>query len=279
MSKLQISELEKYALWLAHCMKCFYCGEPISYAELEVDHIIPKYLLDHPGEYQGIDKKYGLSMDFPGFVINGSCNQVPAHGGSCNRRKGSSLFPKHTTLFYLSLVHRTLPRVEGELFLLKRNRRKEKALVELAAAVERSDLCEEDILKHLYLLQRKGVADQPLVVAIGLNLYELFEENLLPEKAPTETPALYDWLEEGLAAQLSAALSTHFHYTEPSHRNGECLTVRIAFPGLNPEELPRYFRPCWEILEVMDFYDLYGQPYEELYSSSSGKRDIQDYPA
>lgn len=124
MSKQRISDLERYALWHAYGKKCFYCGEPISYTALEVDHVIPECFLDRPSEYERISEEYGLCKDFPGFVINGLCNRVPAHGGSCNRRKGLSLFPKHVTLYYLSLVHRTLPRVEGELFLLKKNRRK-----------------------------------------------------------------------------------------------------------------------------------------------------------
>jgi hypothetical protein len=267
MSKQRISELERYALWRAYGMKCVYCGEPIAYSECEVDHVIPQCFLDHTEDYERIVKEYGLSEDFPDFVINGPCNWVPAHGGSCNRRKGSSLFPKGTTLYYLSSIQRKLPRVENGLFLLRKNRRWENALARVAVAMECSDLSEDDVLEYLYWLRRRAIPEQPLVVAIGLNLDELFEENLLPDSAPADPPALYDWLEDDLAAQLKAALSTHFHYTEPSHRDGECVTVRIALPRLNPEELPRYFWPCWEILEVTDFYDLYGEPYEERYSS------------
>jgi hypothetical protein len=71
--------------------------------------------------------------------------------------------------------------VESELFLLRKNRRKDKALAELAVAVERSDVCKEDILELLDQFCRRYFVAQPLVVSIGLNLHELFEEDVLPE--------------------------------------------------------------------------------------------------
>jgi len=233
---------------------------------MAVDHVVPERLIAHPEERVAVDHDYALSDAFPDFAINSLQNWVPTHGGAgCNARKGGELFNKATTLYYLGLVHRNLPRVEAELFLLRKNRQKDNMLGQLAVAREHKIVSQADILGLVASMEQYFEKVEPLLIAFGLNVYELFEENLLPDDAPLDFPDLYDWLEEHLEAQLKASVSTPFHQTELSLRDGECLTVRIVFPDVNPSEIPRHPDPNWEILEVFNFYDIYGIPYSEAF--------------
>lgn len=94
MSKTRISDTLRLAIYEAYQGKCFYTGEPVSYIDFEVDHIIPESLAP---EIENIKKRLGLEDD---FHINSVENLVPSRPG-INLRKNDELFSDNTLLLYL----------------------------------------------------------------------------------------------------------------------------------------------------------------------------------
>lgn len=86
MAKYRFKTEQRFALWKASDRKCFWCGEPMVFREVTVDHIFPERLLNEPQELQRIAAEYGLGTE---FAINDFCNWVPAHG-RCNQEKGTT---------------------------------------------------------------------------------------------------------------------------------------------------------------------------------------------
>src|SRR5258707_10134483 len=85
------------ALWEAHSKKCFYCGEPLRFPDVQLDHIIPFGLTSDPPTLAATLSEFGLPADFD---LDGSLNLVSAHA-RCNRAKGDSLFEQTSALFFL----------------------------------------------------------------------------------------------------------------------------------------------------------------------------------
>ncbi len=129
----------RYALWRAYEMKCFYCSRPVEFADLTIDHILPRNLAENSNELARILDDYGIISTFPSFSIEGLSNQVPAHGPSCNLPKSDAVFPKHAALFYLTLAYEKLPRVSKELDRLSVTARRGNVLAELAMLLEQGD--------------------------------------------------------------------------------------------------------------------------------------------
>ncbi len=89
------------------------------------------------------------------------------------------------------------------------------------------------------------------VAVLGANVTELLNQRLLPNHAPREYPRLCDWLERDLLKKLSRGRIRNPAFTEPSQRNGETLSVRIAF-NWNPDKEPLDLGNLewWEVLEI-----------------------------
>ncbi len=94
MSKTKIANALRLAIYEAYKGRCFYTGEPVSYIDFEVDHIIPESLT---AKLENIKKRIGLGDD---FHINSVENLVPSRPG-INLRKNGELFSDNTLLLYL----------------------------------------------------------------------------------------------------------------------------------------------------------------------------------
>ncbi len=79
MSDYSFSEEQKVSIWRADGEKCFYCRIPVSYSDLQVDHIVPEKV---PAEE--LLKLQPILP--PSFDINSIPNWVTCHQG-CNIRK------------------------------------------------------------------------------------------------------------------------------------------------------------------------------------------------
>lgn len=277
MAKYKISYAQKYALWRAYDMKCFYCERPLDFRNVTIDHVIPEYLDKEENEdnWKKIKIEYDLEENFPHFSINDYCNWVPSDGTGCNFRKGGTLLPKKVTLFYLSQVQKQLPKVAKELARLARNRKEGRVLGELSVALEENTLSETHVMELLRNLEFERTREEPLVITLGLAIDTLFEEQLLPE-LPDEMIGNYvtlcDWLEKDLSDKLRSLSSYSFHYAEASARNGDTLSVRLVFPELSLDEFDKLelhkiqtVIPWWEILEITNFYQVYRLTYQEAY--------------
>lgn len=88
MSKRTFSQKEKAAVFKAHNGICHFCRYPCDLDEMQVDHVIPERLLDHPEELQGLIDYYGLPSN---FRINSFENWAPIHL-KCNNIKADKVY-------------------------------------------------------------------------------------------------------------------------------------------------------------------------------------------
>ena len=231
---------------------------------MAIDHIIPQSLSDHPGDLRQLRIDYDIDDNIPNFQINDFCNWVPAHP-HCNTRKGAQVFPKKLTLLLLQEVQRSLPRVRRELETVARQRSMSHLLGSLAVALEKEHVEVQEVQRLVRDVEKRRHADEPLVITFGLTIEDVLESDLLPPIVPREYPYLCDWLEQRLVAQLHSIISTPFHYTQASARSGECLSVRIVFPGVDLAELEGFHSPWWQILEAANFWDIFGEGYASVF--------------
>ncbi len=263
----------RYALWRSFDMKCFYCWRPIDIRDVEIDHVLPQSLEANPAQLSEVEQEYEIRETFPDFSINGLTNLVPSCGANCNGRKGDRLLPKPVTLFYLSLVHRHLPKVQKELTRLARRARKSKVFGDMGVALESGTITVSEVLEFLENFEFECIRDKPLIITFGLVVAETLEMRGIPSEAVIPYPPFCDQLEIELDDILRDSTSYSFHSSEASSRTGETLSVRLVFPELDLEDLHKLplarveeFMPWWEILEVTDFYQVYGQPYQDAYN-------------
>lgn len=88
MSKRTFSQKERAAVFKAHNGICHFCGYPCDLDEMQVDHVIPERLLDHPEEPQDLLDYYGLPSN---FRINSFENFAPIHV-KCNNIKADKIY-------------------------------------------------------------------------------------------------------------------------------------------------------------------------------------------
>lgn len=81
MSKQNIAQFLRFAIWSAHDKKSGYEGMPISFEDMEIDHIIPERVLYNPREPDEFEKwkeKYNLDNDFDIHGIENLCPSTRA---------------------------------------------------------------------------------------------------------------------------------------------------------------------------------------------------------
>jgi hypothetical protein len=61
MGKYRFSYAQRYALWRAYDMKCFYCEKPLDFRNMTIDHVLPEHLHEEEGCKAGIPARPGLS--------------------------------------------------------------------------------------------------------------------------------------------------------------------------------------------------------------------------
>ena len=129
----------------------------------------------------------------------------------------------------------------------------------LLAALEGGVVSREEIESALATVPEESRADfDPIVVGFGAALDEVIQSEKLPKNVRVEFPSLYDWLEEDLRRRIRSATKAHFFCPEASARNGETISVRLAFTELDLQGLNDVHWGWWEILEVDYYSTLYG---------------------
>jgi 5-methylcytosine-specific restriction endonuclease McrA len=88
MSRYKFSSEQRYAIFLAHGMKCYLCKAPVDLISMVVDHVLPEHLLDNPSLLHTAKSNLGLSASFD---LNSFENWMPACS-SCNGTKSSVQF-------------------------------------------------------------------------------------------------------------------------------------------------------------------------------------------
>lgn len=101
----------RYALWQAYKKKCAICGEPISYMQLQIDHIIAESIEKNHDEFNRALIKYDLDED---FKLNSLYNLRPACG-YCNREKSYHEAPEEITAKLLRKAENNISNVNREI--------------------------------------------------------------------------------------------------------------------------------------------------------------------
>jgi hypothetical protein len=110
----------------------------------------------------------------------------------------------------------------------------------------------EVMVKGAYL------APQTWVATFGLVVEDLMQAGVLPDAAPEDYPSLCDWLEDDLIRRLQRAPISNPRFPEASARNGETLSVRVAFEWVPRRDALTFGElPWWEVLEVLPWGEVY----------------------
>lgn len=259
---------QKWALLEVYGWKCAYCGRPLPFMDAQVDHILPQTLLTKPAKLEAIALEYGLGAH---FSIEDYCNWVPACP-RCNATKGAMILAKGRALVLLERAISKADAARDEEARIVRNQKKGKVFARLAVALETGLVAADEIISYLKSAELDAAIRQagfdeggydPVVVTFGLNvfdLHDLADKGKLPRHVPIISPyaALCDWLEADLLERLQRGLTCQFFHTEVSSRNGETLSVRLSFAGLDLDQFSKLELAWWEVLEVALFSYTYG---------------------
>lgn len=165
MAKHKFMAAEKFGVWHAFDGQCFWCGKPIAYPQMTVDHVIPESVEDKPGLLEEIRRSYGLG---PEFEINSFRNWVPCHG-NCNSSKGKRLYgPSPAMLALLDMVGRRSDSAAKVARRTTEDREKGRILGKLESALEANVITREEIVSLL------GDLDQQPLVPGAQPALELF---------------------------------------------------------------------------------------------------------
>ena len=260
MSTTKFDTKTRAALWRANDQKCFFCSELISFTDLEIDHIVPERTTLE--ELEDFRRRTPLPS---GFDLNEMTNLVPAHG-SCNQRKGGSLMDDATVLFYLQLWAKKQQRIQREVGSLKKAAERDKHLIAISTLIESGEISKQEVLQFVSKVRPTAnlKPTNPMVVTFGANVADLIVSGVLPESAGHEYVTVSDWMEKDLLYRVSDSLPILAHQSEASARNGETLSVRIAFWNLDLDRFDQLEIPNWSILEISEFSELYDESPADL---------------
>ena len=260
MAKETISLSKRYALWIAHNQRCSYCREPLPFAELWVDHVLPEFLLDEPDRLDSVLEDLNLDS---AFDLNDYGNWLPAHS-RCNLQKGKSVFERGAARFYVSIAQSRADAARTEQGKLDSSIRADHLLAKLGIAVEKGLLPADKVMAALSEHAAEvstGEIQDPLVVSYGVYVPDVLRSSSLPADAPRDFPGLADWLEKDLSTSIESSSSSAFFQPESSQRTGETLSTRIAFLSVDLDEIEGFENPWWRMLDI--------EPYSTVYGSSS----------
>jgi HNH endonuclease len=183
-----ISVALRIGLWEAHKRRCIYCGEPLSYRQVEIDHLIPRHLSAKKDELREILSELKLPENFD---LNDRHNLLPVHA-HCNREKSGSVFRADTVLYYLERTAGLADEVTRHEQIYLRKSRGDRVLAALQLALALDELTPKQVLE---ILDTRTLAKQFEVVGAiefanrvvsGMlgrgDVESLLDEPLLPRK-------------------------------------------------------------------------------------------------
>ncbi|PKK84891.1 MAG: hypothetical protein CVT49_01680 [candidate division Zixibacteria bacterium HGW-Zixibacteria-1] len=107
------------------------------------------------------------------------------------------------------------------------------------------------------------------VATFGIHVNDFAASYDRPPNAPYKYYELCDWLENDLIKRLEKSRIKRFALTEASERNGETLSIRVAFRWDPSKEVLDFGDVAWwDVLEIIE--------YEKVYSNSSNPFNSQD---
>ena len=145
MSNQKFNASQREALWLVHEKKCAYTRELLDVSCFQIDHIIPESLADKPLEFEQVRTDFELDKDFDIF---GYENLLPCRI-SANLQKGSLVFDKAHTHYFLSIAASKKSEVLSQLEKIEKRNNRGKVLILLRQCLERGELSISEIVNIL----------------------------------------------------------------------------------------------------------------------------------
>lgn len=245
---------ERWAVYEAYDHICIYCRNLVDWKDFEVDHIINESLLKTPNDLKSLIEDYGLDSE---FSINGFQNWACVHN-HCNRTKSDTTFDKSRALHYLLIARRKAKVATKIQKSTESANNANKVLAKLRALIENGTLTHSEIVDFASTIIRNADIglNNPVVMCFGLTMEKVYQA--LPKDAPDSPPYIYDWLENDLVQQLYVQLGCPIKLWE-SGRDGETMSVRLAFWDLDLNKIDNLSLRWWEILELALHTEIYGE--------------------
>ena len=182
MARKKFPTSKRASIWRAHECRCVYCTELVTFADLDVDHIIPNHLRDRPEQFSRLLDEYGLNGD---FEVDGLLNLVPSHR-HCNLQKGGKILSKSRTIHFLSIAERKYSKalkIEAELI---KQVQKDSIAVLLQVALEQGRLSQEELNSLM-----TGLTEYQNLFEV-LTSFPFVDSELIGFLSSKETDFLYD---------------------------------------------------------------------------------------
>lgn len=84
LKKRRFSPIERWVVFTIHGEKCYLDDHPIDLQSMQIDHIIPEFLLTQPEKLFEVLRQFGLPQTFD---LNSYANWMPACGRHNNRKR------------------------------------------------------------------------------------------------------------------------------------------------------------------------------------------------
>jgi len=121
--------------------------------------------------------------------------------------------------------------------------------------------------RELHSKITKGI----FVTTLGVNFEDLVENKIISKDDWRNYPRTCDKFEADLMAKLDKSSIGKYHFTEPSVRNGETLSVRFAHYWDLSWGLPDFsFTDYWDFLEFRPIEEIYPDSHKEVKSMFRG---------
>ena len=146
MSQLTLSQIERRAIWQAGGCACAYCGKPLRFRELEIDHIIPQSLEGDAAAWSRLREEQGLPNDFD---VNGYANLAPACP-DCNGRKSAQSLQAGRLAIELTNAKRLRRQVEALIVRFTKQAEAERIRFLIAAGLDAGRLSQADVRDILH---------------------------------------------------------------------------------------------------------------------------------
>ena len=234
---------------------------PFYFTENNIDHIIPEST-----EHDHL-KELIVKLELPPtFTLDCPRNLVPTHHG-CNARKRDHEFSEVTLRYYFEMWEQRQEDIERRLKSLQDQSQNERLLTRLASRIETGFMSIQEVTEFLTrtIPSPTKKTSEPLVICFGVNIEDLYDSAELPEGIPDDYVHICDWLEQDLIARVREFVPSLSVQSEASGRNGETLSVRIAFWNLDVALLEQIDLSPWEVLEIASFSEIYDDARDELF--------------
>jgi 5-methylcytosine-specific restriction endonuclease McrA len=64
MKKHQFTQAQRFVIWTCEGYRCCWCGNPIDFLEMTVDHVVPEHLQEKPDDYKAYRELHALPESF-----------------------------------------------------------------------------------------------------------------------------------------------------------------------------------------------------------------------